>query len=159
MSVLGRRARRRAVVALVVLGAAVMACLPARAETITVSLDQASVVKLPAQVSTIVVGNPLIADDTLQRGGILVITGKSYGSTNLVALDRNGNVIMDKTVQVLGSPGKELVTVYRGTERESYSCAPQCAPSAILGDSLTFFNNAMAESGARNSAATASPGH
>ena len=34
------------------------------------------------------VGNPLIADATVQPGGILVITGKGYGATNLVALDR-----------------------------------------------------------------------
>lgn len=37
---------------------------------------------------------------TLQNGGILVITGKGYGSTNLLALDRNGRVIMSKTVRV-----------------------------------------------------------
>lgn len=157
MSVLGRRAKRCTVAALVVLGAALTACLPARAETIGVSLDQASVVKLPAQVSTIIVGNPLIADASLQRGGILVVTGKGYGATNLVALDRNGNVLMDKTVQVLGGPGKELVTVYRGVERESYSCAPDCAPRAVLGDSLAYFNAVLAAGTARNAAAVTGP--
>ena len=59
--------------------------------------------KLPDRVATIVIGNPLIADATLQSGGILVITGKGYGSTNLLALDRDGRVVMDKTVQVLGA--------------------------------------------------------
>ena len=46
--------------------------------------------KLPDQVATIVIGNPLIADATLQSGGVLVVTGKGYGATNLLALDRGG---------------------------------------------------------------------
>jgi hypothetical protein len=141
-------------VALVLLGTAVMACLPARAETITVVVDQASVVKLPGQVATIVVGNPLIADASLQRGGILVVTGKGYGSTNLVALNRDGGVVMDKTVQVLGAGSKDLVTVYRGAERESLSCAPDCERRLTLGDSLAYFNSVLAQSGARTAAAT-----
>ena len=81
--------------------------------------------KLPERVATIVIGNPLIADAALQNGGILVITGKGYGSTNLMALDRSGKVVMDKTVQVLGAAGDDLVVVYRGIERETYSCAPE----------------------------------
>ena len=46
--------------------------------------------RLPTGVATIVIGNPLIADASLQPGGLLVITGKGYGSTNLLALDRSG---------------------------------------------------------------------
>ena len=57
-------------------------------DAIAVNVDQAKLVKLPARVATIVVGNPLIADVTLQAGGIIVVTGKGYGATNLLALDR-----------------------------------------------------------------------
>ena len=74
----------------------------AKADTVKVNVDSAHLLKLPASVATIVIGNPLIADATLQNGGILVITGKGYGATNLLALDRNGRVLMSKTVQVLG---------------------------------------------------------
>ena len=49
-------------------------------DRIAVYVDQAKLVKLPAKVSTIVVGNPLIADVTLQSGGIIVVTGKGYGA-------------------------------------------------------------------------------
>ena len=44
------------------------------ADTIAVYVDQAKLVKLPAKVATIVVGNPLIADVTLQTGGLLPST-------------------------------------------------------------------------------------
>ena len=84
----------------------------------TVNVDQAQVMKLPERVATIVIGNPLIADATLQSGGVLVITGKGYGSTNLLALDRSGGVVMDKTVQVLGASGNDLVVVYKGVDRK-----------------------------------------
>ena len=111
----------------------------AQADVFDVQLDQARVMKLPDKVATIVIGNPLIADAALQAGGILVITGKGYGATNMLALDRAGRVIMDKTLQVLGPHRADLVTVYKGVERESYSCAPQCAARITLGDSNTLF--------------------
>src|SRR5450631_2744703 len=55
-------------------------------EPITVNLDQAKLVKLPERTATLVIGNPLIADAAVQPGGVVVLTAKSYGVTNLVAL-------------------------------------------------------------------------
>src|SRR3979409_2143038 len=86
----------------------------ARADTLSINVDQAQIMHLPEKVATIVIGNPLIADATLQSGGILVVTGKGYGATNLLALDRSGRVVMEKTVQVLGAGSGDLVTVYKG---------------------------------------------
>ena len=57
--------------------------------TLSVVVDQAKILKLPERVSTIVVGNPLIADVTLQPGGMVVVTGKGYGSTNMIAMDKS----------------------------------------------------------------------
>lgn len=121
-----------------------------QADTVTVQVDQARVIKLPERVATIVIGNPLIADASLQSGGILVLTGKGFGATNLVALDRGGRVVMDKIVQVLGPAGGELVVVYKGVERESYSCSPECERRITLGDSPAYFNATLTQSGARN---------
>jgi hypothetical protein len=125
----------------------------AQAETVTVNVDQATVLKLPDRVATIVIGNPLIADASLQSGGLLVVTGKGYGGTNLVALDRDGRVVMDKYVQVLGPSGDNLVVVYKGVERESYSCAPQCERRITLGDSTTYFTSTLTQTTARNGGA------
>jgi Pilus formation protein N terminal region len=125
----------------------------AQADTVSVNLDQARLLKLPGRVSTIVIGNPLIADATLQSGGILVVTGKGYGSTNLLALDRDGRIVMSKTVQVLGPASEDLVVVYKGVARESYSCTPECQPRITLGDGKTFFSDTIGQTGARNGAA------
>src|SRR3982751_4326519 len=92
-------------------------CLAAPAPHRTpVYVHHAPLVKLPAKVSTIVVGNPLIADVTLQSGGIVVVTGKGYGATNFIAMDRNGEGVVDRQIQVEG-PTDHLVRVYLGVER------------------------------------------
>jgi hypothetical protein len=115
-------------------------------DAIAVNVDQAKLVKLPARVSTIVVGNPLIADVSLQNGGIVVVTGKGYGATNFIAMDRSGEVLVDRVIQVEG-PSDRLITVYRGAERESYSCMPVCQRRVTLGDSDTYFKSALDQSG------------
>ncbi len=145
--------RRRLVVASAVALFAMLAAPAASAAPFTVNVDQAHIMRLPDKVATIVIGNPLIADASLQSGGILVVTGKSFGSTNLLALDRAGKIIMDTTVQVMGPPNGDLVVVYRGVDRESYSCTPECAPRITLGDNAKYFSETMAQSGARNSQA------
>lgn len=115
-------------------------------DVISVVVDQAKLVRLPEKISTIVVGNPLIADVSLQAGGTMVVTGKGYGSTNVMALDQDGSIVVDRQIQVEG-PRDKLVTVYRGIERESYSCTPVCQRRITLGDTQTYFNNALAQSG------------
>ena len=126
-------------------------------DTIAVSVDQAKLVRLPGKVATIVVGNPLIADVTLQPGGMIVVTGKGYGATNFIALDRGGEILVDRQIQVEG-PSDRLVTVYRGIERESYSCVPLCQRRVTLGDSDTYFNNTMSQAGSLSSSASGSAG-
>ena len=105
----------------------------AAAEPIDVALDQATVLQLPDRATTVVVGNPLIADLSVQPGGLAVVTGKGYGATNFIALDRNGAVLMEKTVVVTG-PSDKTVVVYRGPTRQTYSCTPDCSPRITLGD-------------------------
>ena len=129
--------------------AALTACPTAAADIVTVFLDQAKVARLPDRVATIVVGNPLIADVTLQAGGLMIITGKGYGVTNLIALDRSGAVLREQSIEVLG-PREDVVVVYRGVNRESYSCAPTCERRITLGDTPEFFSATLGETGERN---------
>jgi Flp pilus assembly secretin CpaC len=121
---------------------------------ITVLLDQAKLVKLPEKVATIVIGNPLIADASVQAGGLMVITGKGYGMTNLIALDRIGGVLMEKSVEVQGP--RTTIVVYRGAERESYNCTPKCEPRITLGDSAAYFDAVIAQTVARSAQAQGS---
>ena len=133
--------------------AAAFAEPPPRA--IGVIIDQARLIKLPARVATIVVGNPLIADVTLQPGGIMVVTGKGYGATNFIAMDRAGEVLVDRLIQVEG-PADPIITVYRGIERESLSCMPICQPRITLGDADRYFKPAIDQAGSLSGQASGS---
>lgn len=154
---LRRHARICLLVAAAVLASPAVGLAEPTVDTIAVNVDQAKLVRLPGKVATIVVGNPLIADVTLQPGGMLVVTGKGYGATNFIALDRAGEILIDRQIQVEG-PSDRLVTVYRGVERESYSCVPLCQRRVTLGDSDAYFNNTMSQAGSLSSNASGNAG-
>lgn len=102
-------------------------------DTIAVTLDRARIVKLPDRTQTLVIGNPIIADVTpLKTNGLMVITGKSYGTTNLIALDSSGSPVAESIVRV--DPTDNTLIVHRGMSRESYACSPRCEPTINLGD-------------------------
>lgn len=118
-------------------------------ETVSVTLNQARILRLPDKTKTIVIGNPLIADVTTQKHGNLVLTGKSYGATNLIALDDKGNIVAESRIRV-DAPRESVVVVQRGMERESYSCAPQCQPTIMPGDSKEYFELSLTQAEKRN---------
>ena len=123
-------------------------------DTIVVMLDQARLLQLPDRAANVIVGNPLIADLSIQPGGLSVITGKSYGTTNFIVTDRKGVVLMEKTVAVTGA-NDGTVVVYRGMDRETYSCTPDCSRRLTLGDMPEYFDKTLAQIVARNNQATA----
>jgi Flp pilus assembly secretin CpaC len=123
----------------------------AGAETIIVTMDQAKLARVPPRTATLVIGNPLIADVTVQAGGAMVVTGKGYGVTNLIALDSNGRQLFDKLVRVQGPA--ENVVVYRGASRESYICEPNCERRITLGDTPDYFEANISQTTARNNRA------
>jgi hypothetical protein len=140
------------------LGLAVLAGLasPATArpeiEAVDIVIDYAKVVKLPEKVQTIIVGNPAIADVSVQPNGILVVTGKNLGTTNLIALDATGAMLAETKIRVANS-GAGIVAVQRGLDRESYACAPACEPTPRLGDASKHFSSTLGQAGARSKAA------
>ncbi|MDF2118038.1 pilus assembly protein N-terminal domain-containing protein [Roseiarcaceae bacterium H3SJ34-1] len=118
--------------------AAVLPCANAQAaDRINVVLDEAKVLQLPPNTSTIILGNPVIADvSMLKRNNQMILTGKSYGQTNLIALDADGKSVGESIVLVTGVPGG--LVVQRGLQRETYNCSPRCNPMINLGDDSKF---------------------
>jgi hypothetical protein len=130
--------------------------------SIIVTLDRASITTVPEGTTTVVVGNPVIADVKVVARRVMIVTGKGYGVTNLLALDQNGQKLFERFVWVRGPT--ESVIVYRGSSRDSYSCTNYCEPRVTLGDSPEFFSSAISEYGRIQDATraqgigTASPG-
>jgi Flp pilus assembly secretin CpaC len=121
----------------------------AQAETssspITVKVNMARILKISAPAATVIIGNPGVADVTIQDPQTLVLTGKSYGNTNLIVLDSAGNPVADTVVSVVQAQG-DTITMYLGTARTTLVCQPQCQPTLTLGDDPTYSNNAFASS-------------
>jgi hypothetical protein len=122
-------------------------------ETIVVFLDRSRLMQLPDRAANVIIGNPLIADLSIQPGGLTVITGKSYGITNFIVTDRKGAVLLEKTVEVSGLSDKTVV-VYRGVDRETYSCTPMCSRRLTLGDAPDYFDKTIDQITKLNSQAT-----
>jgi hypothetical protein len=114
---------------------------PASAATtdITVYIDQATLLKLQRPASEIVVGNPSIADVAVQSGKVLVLTGKSYGETNLIVMDADGKTIVSRRL-IVQEPRAGFVTLYKGTARETMHCAPYCTTPLAIGDTPDYFD-------------------
>ena len=105
------------------------AVAPAVAESgIEVTMNQAKVVKLSRAADTIIIGNPEIADASVQDASTVVLTGKGFGVTNLVILDEAGAPIIDEQVSVSRSTA-ETVRIYRRATVQTLSCTPYCESS------------------------------
>lgn len=139
--------RRVAACALaLVLGiSAVPALAEGPGEIVSVKVNMARILRISAPANTVIIGNPRVADVTIQDPQTLVLTGKSYGQTNMIVLDSQGNPIADTLIEVVQSQG-DLVTVYMGAARTTLACAPVCQPTIMLGDDPTFSANSSASS-------------
>lgn len=105
--------------------------------SVDVQVNMARILRLPSAASTIVIGNPGIADAAIQDPETIVLTGKTFGHTNLIALDAVGNPIADLKVEVV-SQEDNLVLVYNGEERNTVSCTPDCGPALMMGDDTNY---------------------
>lgn len=106
-----------------------------------VSVDHARVIKIDKVAETIIIGNPSIVDVTVHDAETLVLTGRSYGITNLIVIGRDGEAIIDEEVSVR-SFEKGSVRIFRQASRTTYACAPECEPTVTIGDNPYSFTSA-----------------
>lgn len=94
-----------------------------------VYMDHARVLRLDRPVSKVIVGNAAVADATVADAQTIVLTGRNFGTTNLVLLDADGNAIVDERILVSIDEGN-TVRVFKQTERSVLSCTPNCEEHA-----------------------------
>ncbi len=132
----------------IVLGAAAIG--EAQADgLIDVALDNAKLVHLDEPAAEIIVGNPSIADIAVQNSKLLVVTGKSFGRTNLIVVNAKGEIIEESDLTV-SDPSKGMITVHRGARNnETVYCAPKCTSSLAIGDEKEYFNTIQGQLAAK----------
>lgn len=122
----------------------------ANGEKVIVTVDQAKVFRISRPAATIIIGNPSIVDATIEDEQTLILTGRSFGVTNLIILDDQGDAVIDQAVIVRGSE-TNTVRIYRGgSNRETLACAPVCEATVTIGDNNTTFGNASGQITSRN---------
>jgi putative type II/III system pilus formation protein len=106
---------------------------------VRLSMDQVRVVALKIPFKAISVGNPMIADATVIDENHVFIIGKEFGTTNLVAVDDEGNQIAEEVITVTTQLGT-MVTVTRGAQQSTFTCnAGRCDTRPTPGDEATKY--------------------
>lgn len=108
----------------------------AGASELQVPIDESKVFVVDQPVTTVAVTNPSIADVSVHNDKIILVVGRMYGVTNIIALDSDGKPIATKRVRVTSVANAGSVTYVRGPGIFSYSCAPRCERVLLPGDRM-----------------------
>ena len=104
------------------------------AEDINIPMDQTQIVTFAMPVKTVFVGNPLVADVNVIDPRHVFVLGKNFGTTNLIALDENGNEAVNSQVNVFRRNGA-VVTLQRGVAQTTLACdVARCEATPSPGD-------------------------
>ena len=129
-------------------------------KSITVNADQAKIISIAGRPATVVVGNPMIADVTIQ-GEVLAVHGRHFGNTNVIILDNQGGELAVMEVNVIRS-GTQHVEMFKGGNegkivgRFSYVCAPDCESVLMPGDDVDYNTAIVTEVTAKSKEAMSS---
>jgi hypothetical protein len=104
-------------------------------------MDQVRVLTLKEPFKSVSVGNPLIADATIIDENHLFITGREFGTTNVVAVDAEGNQVGEELITVTTQAGT-MVTLTRGPDQHTLTCnAGRCDVRPSPGDETAKYRN------------------
>ena len=116
----------------------------AAAEQIWLTMDQVRPYKLEIPAQSIVVGNPAIADVTVQDSTNLLLFGKGPGLTNMYFFDEKGEAVQNLVVRVR-TPNADMMTVHRGVARTTYNCTTNCEATITVGDDPGVFGGVSSQ--------------
>lgn len=117
---------------------AVSAVTPASAGQVWLTIDHVRPYVIERPANEIVIGNPGIADVTVQDKTRVLLYGKAPGVTNMYIFDEDGKTIENLVVRVTASTDG-LLTLNRGSMRTTYACTSDCNATQTVGDSVTSF--------------------
>lgn len=123
---------------------------------VRVTIDFAKILVLDDPATTIVVGNPAIVNASLSDNQTVILTGKTAGATNFMALDERGDEITNVVIEVVAG-GPHMITVHQGVARQTYTCASRCDPMLSVGDETDFFSSTASQIDARHDFAGVEP--
>lgn len=110
----------------------------ASADQLFVEASKTVPLTINGAASSIIIGNKNIADVAVHNEHLLFVTGKSYGTTNLLVFDKAGREIYSSDVLVTTNSAS-LVTINRAGQTYTYNCSPNCKAVLSIGDQGEYF--------------------
>ncbi len=102
------------------------------AGVVTVPLAGARLLSVPGQPAQVVVGDPAVADVTLQSRHRLVLFGRHVGGTTLMVLDHQGHLLLRTSVMVAAADSGGVVIHYAGSGKTwvpgGLTAVAECGP-------------------------------
>jgi S-formylglutathione hydrolase FrmB len=132
--------------AAIAIAAAGLFSAQAQAAGFLVEVNQSKALHLSAPATAVMVGNPAIADVSVLGPQLVYVLGRSYGKTNIIALDASGKQITELNIDVV-APSGSTVTLTRGAGQLTYNCTPRCERTVAQGDSTVDFDTAVKQTG------------
>ncbi len=121
-------------------------------EKLVLTADQSQIIQLPSDPGTVVVGNPSIADATLE-GRSIFLHARGPGLTNILVLDAAGKSMVDYLVHVSYADSDSLA-MFTPDGRFTYACPADCEPILRIGDNELFFKGFVDQMNSKTALAT-----
>ncbi len=130
------------------------------APAIKLTPDKSEIIHLEREAASIVVGNPNHLNVMAENAKTLVLVGRLPGATHFMALDKNGDTIMQRHV-IVASPKDKYVRIRKScakggvkncTETQVYYCPDMCHEVVISQEEDESSGNAAAAKAAEKAA-------
>jgi Flp pilus assembly secretin CpaC len=137
----------------------VLASAAAMADGLNINWREARVIKLAKPATSVVIGDPTVADVTLETPTTVVVFGKTPGETNIIVLSSEQELLADWPVIV--SPVSERhVTVLTSTDGAPvevlYACGTQRCARVLSPTDVEFRSSASSTTTSDTGAAQSS---
>ena len=145
---------RRILLAATFLASAGYADAAPKGDGVALALDEVHTLTFKNPIATVYVGNPAIADVTMIDARHAFVQGKSYGRTNIVALNHDNAQVFNTQVTVTGGESSGTVILNRGAQRITLNCAGgRCEPTPMPGDDQKAYDTENSQVTSHQSAA------
>ena len=105
---------------------------------LSVEVNKTIPIHLRSAAASVVLGNQTIADVAVHDEKLIFITGKTFGTTNLLIFDKSGRQIYSTDILVVANEAN-VVTINRSGSNYTYDCAPTCRSTLSVGDAPEHF--------------------
>lgn len=114
--------------------------VPAFAGEVGVPMDEVRMIAFKQPVATVFMGNTTIADVNMIDSRHAFILGKTFGETNMIALNAEGRQVSNDHVTVFGRR-MGMVTLNKGANQYNFTCTKaHCETQPVPGDEKQYFD-------------------